>query len=252
MPDEEWSEAASFFEHAACVVRHAPEVAATGADLHPSLADGEPGSVLVEAMLRGDRITAGKFVADESMGPVAVLSQGFEPALREIGARWQNGKLDPSVEHIASRIAHEFITRLTRRVPMPAPDAPLVAMLRAPGDEHSLGQECLRLHLAAAGMRSRIVASGFDRQAVLDVLEGAGASAIAISCTRPAQLLKVREQIEWIRTSPALRQILVMVGGGPFADVPQLATQLGADATATDGEQAAEHLAYLLSVAEAR
>lgn len=252
LPEDTWPEVASFFEHAESVVRHAPESAATGADLHPSLAAGEPASVLVEAMLRGDRITAGRFVADESIEPASVLSRGFEPALREIGARWQNGKLDPSVEHIASRVAHEFILRLARRVPMPAPDAPMVALMRAPGDEHSLGQECLRLHLAAAGLRSRIVASDPDRQALLDVLEATGAAAIAISCTRPAQLLTVRERIQWIRTSPRLRDVPVMLGGGLFTDVPQLATQLGADATATDGEQAAEHLAYVLSVVATR
>lgn len=251
LPDHEWREVASFFDHALSVMRHAPHCAATGAALHPSLAAGEPGSQLVTAILRGDRITAGKFVVTESMAPADVLTQGFEPALREIGARWQNGKLDPSVEHVASRVAHEFITRLARRVPAPGPDAPLVAMLRAPGDEHSLGQECLRVHLAAAGLRSRFVAADCDRQAAVEVLEAADAAAIAISCMRPAQLLQVRELIHWIRASESLGATPVLVGGGLFAEVPQLASQLGADGTAVDGEQAAQQLVHLLGVAPA-
>ena len=236
----------SLLEHAGGFVRHAPDLAKTGAALHPSLADGGLGHEVVQAMLGGDRISAGRIVADENLSPAAILAEGFEPALREIGARWQNGKMDPSVEHVASRVAHEFIARLGRRVPAPPPDAPLVAMLRVTGDEHSLGQDCLRVHFAALGLRARSVPAHGEKEPLVEQLAGVGASAFAISCMLPAQLLAVREVVQWMRRAPELGAAPVLVGGGMFRDVPQLASQIGADATAVDGQSAAEELAYQL------
>lgn len=236
----------SLLEHAGGFVGHAPDLAQTGAALHPSLADGGLAHEIVQAMLGGDRITVGRIVADENLSPAAILAEGFEPALREIGARWQNGKMDPSVEHVASRVAHEFIARLGRRVPAPPPDAPLVAMLRVHGDEHSLGQDCLRVHFAAVGLRARSLSAQGAQEAVVEQLAGVGASAFAISCMLPAQLLAVCEVVQWVRRAPQLSAVPVLVGGGMFRDVPQLASQIGADATAIDGQSAAEELAYQL------
>jgi methanogenic corrinoid protein MtbC1 len=239
-------DALTLLEHAAAYVRHAPDVARTGAALHPELVDGGLAHELVQALLGGDRITVGRLVDDERRSPSQLLAAGFEPALREIGARWQNGKMAPSVEHVASRLAHEFIGRAGRRVPAPPPDAPLVAMLRVEGDDHSLGQDCLRVHFAAAGLRARPFSAEPGRDVLLDQLVCSGAAAMAVSCMLPAQLLRVRDVIRWLRSAPALATLPVLVGGGMFADVPQLATQLGADGTAVDGSSAAEELAHAL------
>ena len=239
-------EVLSLLEHAGCFLRHAPNVAATGAALHPSLKDGGLAHEIVQALLGGDRITIGRIVADERRRPAEILGDGFEPALREIGARWQNGNMDPSIEHLASRIAHEFIGRLGRRVSPPPVDAPLVAMVRVSGNEHSLGQDCLRVHFAAAGLRARTVFVDSAEAPLLETLAGFGAGAVAISCMLPAQLLRVRELVGWIRRTPELGALPVLVGGGMFADIPQLATQVGADATAVDGPSAAAELSYLL------
>ena len=236
----------SLLEHAGAYVRYAPDLAETGAALHPALADGGLAHELVQALLGGDRITAGRIVADERRSPTELLSEGFEPALREIGARWQNGKMDPSVEHVASRVAHEFIGRLGRRVPPPAADAPLAALLRVHGDEHSLGQDCLRIHFATAGLRARTFSGHLGAAAVVGPLVAAGVAAIAASCMLPAQLMQLREVLHELRKTPALAAAPVLVGGGMFADIPQLATQIGADATAVDGRAAAEELSYRL------
>lgn len=236
----------SLLEHAGSYVAYAPDVARTGAALHPSLAAGGLAHRVVLALLGGDRIAIGALVADDVRSPAALLAEGFEPALREIGARWHNGKMDPSVEHVASRLAHEFIARLGRRVPAPPQDAPLVALLRVQGDDHSLGQDCLRVHLATAGLRARALSAEGAGASLLEVLAGVGASAVAVSCMLPAQLPAAREVVRSIRRAPQLGALPVLVGGGMFRDVPQLATQLGADATAVDGRSAAEELAHLL------
>jgi methanogenic corrinoid protein MtbC1 len=230
------------------VVAHAPERAPVGADLHPSLVPGGLGRELADAMCGGDRTAAAAIPARHGAEPSACLRDGLEPALREYGARWQNGELDPAVEHVASRIASELVAHAARQVPEPPGDAPLVALVRAAGDEHSLGQACLRVHLAAHGLRSRVLPGDGRQQDVLAMVAAVGASAVAISCTLTRQLEAARDLVAAIRRSE-LAAMPVLLGGGMFVDVPQLASQLGADATAVDGEQAAAELARLLGVA---
>jgi len=237
--------------NADAVVSQAPDRAPVGADLDPGLAPGGIGRGLVDAMLDGDRLGAGVWLGHHGGSPLEALREGVEPALRELGARWQNGEVDPHVEHVASRIATQLVAHVARQVVEPGPDAPLVALLRAEGDEHSLGQACLRVHLTATGLRSRIVAAEAEPAAVLAMIEAVGASAVAISCTLTRQLAHARELVQGIRSCPSLAALPVLVGGGVFSDVPQLVSQLGADGTACSGAQAAEELARLLGLASA-
>lgn len=229
------------------VVGRAPERAAVGVALHPALGPGGLARELADAMCGGNSIETGTVLARHGVSPIAAMSDGLEPALRELGACWQNGELEPNVEHVASRIANELVAHVAREISEPPADAPLVALLRAAGDEHSLGQTCLRVHLSARGMRSRVLPGEGQVEDVLAMIEALGASAVAITCTLTRQLESARDLVAAIRRSK-LAALPVLLGGGMFADVPQLATQLGADATAVDGAQAAIELARLLGV----
>lgn len=249
LPDDQLPELRAVLANAGVFVRHAPCEAQLGAELHPSLAPGELAAQLVDALLAGDRIAVTRLLTQEGLTPQRALSEGLEPAMTEFGARWHAGMMPPNVEHVASRIAHEQVTRFTAAIPSAPTDAPTVALVRAAGDEHALGQACLQVHLAAAGLRPRVLPATSDVSQLVEMVRALRAGALAVSCTIAAQLAWTRELIATIRRAPNLAAVPVLVGGRMFADVPQMATLIGADGSAASGAEAADVLANLVAAA---
>jgi methanogenic corrinoid protein MtbC1 len=229
--------------NAATFVRFARSTAPVDCD--PLLAPGTAGHEFLAAAIVGDRMRAQ--AAARRAGPLPVaLRTVIEPAQREIGRRWQNGRMPPADEHVVTEVVHHVVESLAAELPPPAADAPLVAMVRAPGDEHALGQLCATVHVRGAGYATRILAASARTEDLVARLVALDPAAIAITCTTALQVRSVREVIAAIRRAPALARRFVLLGGHLILDVPQLPTQLGADGGACDGPMLATMLRGLL------
>lgn len=224
--------------NAAVYLRFASERAPLGQD--PRLAPGTRGGVFLAGALRGDRLATAAAIDGLEAG--RALDEVLEPAQREIGRMWQNGVLTPPQEHLVTHQVQRLVDDLLARQPLPAVEAPCVALVRAAEDEHGLGQDCLALHLHGAGLRTRCVVAPLPPAAVVPRLVALAPAAVALTCTTARHLRPVQRAIAAIRTEPALAPCYVMVGGSMFRDVPQLATQIGADGGAVDGAAAARQL----------
>ncbi|MCA3008422.1 MAG: cobalamin-dependent protein [Phycisphaerales bacterium] len=230
-------------DHAATFVRFAPAEAPTGRD--PLLQPGTAGHAFLAAAMVGDRL--GAQAAARRGGDLAQsLRTVVEPAQREIGRLWQNGRLSPADEHVVTQVVHHVVESLAAETPPPPADAPLVALVRAPGDEHALGQLCAAAHVRGAGYATRILAAPARSDDLVARLAPLAPAAVAITCTTALQARSVRPMIDAIRTAPALARGFVLLGGHLVLDVPQLPTQLGADGGACDGPQLATLLRGLL------
>ena len=221
----------------------APAEAPTGRD--PLLQPGTAGHAFLAAAMVGDRL--GAQAAARRGGDLAQsLRTVVEPAQREIGRLWQNGRLSPADEHVVTQVVHHVVESLAAETPPPPADAPLVALVRAPGDEHALGQLCAAAHVRGAGYATRILAAPARSDDLVARLAPLAPAAVAITCTTALQARSVRPMIDAIRTAPALARGFVLLGGHLVLDVPQLPTQLGADGGACDGPQLATLLRGLL------
>ena len=224
--------------NAAVYLRFASERAPLGQD--PLLAPGTRGAVFLAGALRGDRIAVA--AATDGLDASQALALVLEPAQCEVGRMWQNGVLKPPQEHLVTHHVQRLVDDLLARQPVPPAEAPCVALVRAAEDEHGLGQSCLTLHLHGAGLRTRCVGASAVPAAIVPRLVALAPAAVALTCTTARHLRHVQRAIEAIRTDPALARCYVMVGGSMFREVPQLATQLGADGGAVDGATAARQL----------
>lgn len=227
------------FDNASTFVRFARTTNPVGHD--PFLRPGTPGYDFLAAATAGDRLRAQ--AAARRAGPLPeALRTVIEPTQREVGRMWQNGLLPPAEEHVISQVVYHVVESLATEQPQPPADAPLVAMVRAPGDEHSLGQLCAAAHVRGAGFRTRTVASPGGATDLVANLAAMTPSAIAITCTTALQTRVVGALIAAIRREPTLARSFVLLGGNLILDVPQLPTQLGADGGACDGATLATQL----------
>lgn len=226
-------------ENASTFVRFARTTNPVGHD--PLLKHGTPGYDFLVAATGGDRMRAQAAARRAGTLPEA-LRTVIEPTQRELGRLWQNGLLPPGEEHLITQIVFQTVESLSAEQAPPPADAPLVAMVRAPGDEHSLGQLCAAAHVRGAGFRTRVVAGATNVAAIVDSLALLAPAAIAVTCTTALQVRNVGELIAAIRRTPALARSFVLLGGNLILDVPQLPTQLGADGGAYDGPTLAQQL----------
>lgn len=226
-------------ENASTFVRFARTTNPVGHD--PMLQPGTPGHDFLAAAAVGDRLRA-QAAARRAGDLPAALRMAIEPTQREVGRLWQNGLLPPSEEHVISQVVYHVVESLAAEQAPPPADAPMVAMVRAPGDEHSLGQLCAAAHVRGAGLRTRVVAAPGATADVVATLVALAPDAIAVTCTTAVQARTVTALIAAIRREPALARAYVLLGGLLVLDVPQLPTQLGADGGACDGASLATQL----------
>lgn len=211
-------------------------------DPHPSMIEGQPGARLLAALLSGDRIAVRSLLlelADASQS----LDERLEPTMRAIGALWQRGKLTPPQEHIASRVSFDLVQELvTRGAAQPVLGRP-AAYVRCRADEHCFGQLCLQIHCQAFGVSLVPLPPVDDVEDVMPMLTGLQPAALLIGCGTPRHLLWARSMLASLRSKPEFATLPMLLGGGVFAQLPQLATQLGASAPAASGRQVAQLLA---------
>jgi methanogenic corrinoid protein MtbC1 len=212
--------------------------AAVPQELPPPVTD------FLAAALRGDRIRA-RQALDTAASATEAAHDILEPAQREMGRRWMVGELSPREEHLVSQVVAEQVLELLRRIPAPDRSAPLVALIRPDTDEHSLGQSLLQLYMHDNGMQTRQLVD-VNLQHTVAMLENLQPEAIAISCTTLVHLRPTSDLITALRLSGPLARCHILVGGRMFHDVPELATQIGADAGGYDGLGAAQHCRQLL------
>jgi methanogenic corrinoid protein MtbC1 len=164
------------------------------------------------------------------------------PVQRELGRLWQIGRLEPAMEHIATRIVQESLQVIERAAPRPPAGAPMVALVRLAADQHSLGQEFLALQLRVEGLRTRVVTLGDDERGGLGVerVVELQPAAIAFSLSPLSLAAAAARAITALRR--ALPGCAILAGGAALRDLPQLATQLGADGGGTDAAAAAARL----------
>jgi DNA-binding transcriptional MerR regulator len=104
------------------------------------------------------------------------------PLLRELGSRWQDGRLRPAQEHLVSGMVRSVLGGLLRTIAR-AEAMPRVVFATLPGERHELGLLCAALLSASAG--SGVVYLGPDLPAhdVAHAASTTGARVVIISAT---------------------------------------------------------------------
>jgi methanogenic corrinoid protein MtbC1 len=132
----------------------------------------------------------------------------------------------------------------------PRHDGRRMLLVPEPGEQHTFGLIMVAEFFRRAGWEvwDQPLES---RRELLEVVRRETFAVIGLSIGSDARLDSMAETIRQVRRVSRNPQIRVMVGGAPFVDRPDRVAEVGADSTATDGEQATRVAEGLLTAASA-
>ncbi len=176
------------------------------------------------------------------------------PAARELGALWEQDECDFMQVTVGLCRLHQLLRELSPEFAQPHDERMgdrRILLANCPGDQHTFGIALVAQFLRRAGwdVWHEFLAT---RAEILEVSSQHWFSVIGLSVATDARLDDLAETIRAIRRGSRNRAIGIMVGGPVLVQRPELASIVGADATAADGPQAvlrAEHMYSALGAA---
>ena len=188
----------------------------------------------------------------------ATIEQLFQdllaPTARRLGELWEediNDFMDVTrgVAHL-QQIVHEFSSefRSESRNPIANRRALLMPL---PGENHSFGVALVGEHFRREGWR---VWGGPPKTLddVLELVDGQWFDVVGLSASKVPDPARLAADILDIRRASLNKKVSVLIGGKVFRETPQLALQVGADATADDGRKAVVQAMKLIGPPDVR
>lgn len=207
--------------------------------MSPDPADGpithdEPPAATPGACLRAELVS--RLRAHDKHGAVAVALTAVRdggisipdlyvdvlgPALVDIGAGWQQGRVAVWEEHLASAAVRTIVEALypeVERLHAALPPAGRTALLACPPEEaHDLGLRMLADRLALAGWTVYYLGPDTPAAEVIDAARRLGVDTLLLSSSTHYHRLRLREFV--VGLAEALPGVCVGVGGPGFAGV---------------------------------
>lgn len=193
-------------------------------------------TVFLQAILAGQRHAAVR-IAREALERGTTLPElyvdVFQPALYEVGARWEANRLTVAQEHIATAVTQYVMARVYHPPDDDGPRRGSVVLTGVEGELHNIGAVMVGDLLESTGWNVRFLGTNLPAASILSVVREAAPTHIGISATMLFNVGAVRDLIAAVRAEFADR-VRIVVGGAAFRAVPDLWQQITADAHATD------------------
>lgn len=211
-----------------------PEAGRPGVPLDPS----SPVAGLVRVLLTGDAPAARSAIRtarNEGATVEEVFVELVQPALYEIGSRWEQGLISSAQEHLASALVARLLSSLDEELPSGGEGVAVVTT--APTETHEFGAWMVSDILRAAGWSVRFLGSQLPVEEIVHYLRLTSPEILAVSVTLEIHLPSLRELVHALRGDPELGDLPVLVGGQAFAAGERVWRSTGADALARDARE---------------
>jgi methanogenic corrinoid protein MtbC1 len=169
-------------------------------------------------------------------------------AQREIGRMWLMAEIPVADEHYASRAVETCLDRLAAQTPRPAPNGRTVLTFAVGGDQHAIGVRLVAERLERNGFGVWDLGADMPANDLPWLLHDRRVDLIALGATLVLHVGSARASIAALREALGANCPPILVGGHPFAVVPDLHEVLGADAVATDPATAVARARELLAL----
>ena len=172
------------------------------------------------------------------------------PAARRLGQLWEDDRCGFADVTVALCRLHEILRGLSAGHE-PVTDVPPVGrrvlLVPLPGEQHTFGLLMVADFFRRAGwdVMSESLRTSGD---LLALVAHDWFTLVGLSVGSESKMPGLASTIHSIRKAARNRSIGVMVGGAPFVRQPELALQLGADATGRDARQAAVQAENLVNM----
>ncbi|MCA8950484.1 MAG: cobalamin-dependent protein [Planctomycetes bacterium] len=182
---------------------------------------------------------------DQGLAIAELHDRVLVPVLRETGRMWLTAEIQIADEHYSSQIVERVIWVAQDRLPRVPADAPVVLAMGAAGDQHGFGLRMIAQRLQGDGFAVHNLGPDMPAGDLAGALQDRAFDIVAVGATMTLHLHALAGLVEELRR--LLRPgVPIVVGGQPFAIVPDLSARLGADAAAVDGGSASAVVSRLL------
>lgn len=197
--------------------------------------------IFTEALLAGDRFGARNVVnakLDAGVDLIDVQVSVMQPALYEVGQRWQRHQISVAQEHLATAICQTLLAGALLRVE-PAPHHGRRALFACvAGNFHCLGLRMVADAFDLAGWDSAYLGADVPTLALLREIESSRPDVVGLSVSLSQQVKAVRELIRLCRLNLGEQCPPILVGGLAMNSVDELWRRVEADAWYPDARTA--------------
>lgn len=197
---------------------------------------------LVDVFLEGD-FKAAERLTMAALGEQHPLEHFYlwilDPAMKEIGQRWERSEISSAQEHIASALVTRMMSVAYAKLDKEPIRGKRAVVCAGPGEQHQIGAWMVSDLLELRGWDARLIGASPSPEGLLSLLDAFRPGILALSVTMPFYFRDVAQLIDTIRSHAELEGLRIMVGGQAFAQDPHLWTTLGADGFAPDARSAA-------------
>lgn len=203
-----------------------------------------------ECLTTGDRNNARKLMDDllkRMINPSDILLKVITPAMDNIGNLQSRQEISLSQIYISTKIVEDALAKLLPLLPAKTMGLGKVVIGNAFGDYHALGRKIVATFLRFYGFEVIDLGESVPNEKFVETVVKENASLIFVS----ALLLHTAKQIPLLRkllTEKNLHHVRLVAGGAPFNFDRQLYKELGCDAYAPNGLEAAKTAKNLLGI----
>lgn len=142
-------------------------------------------------------------------GVLPVYEGLLQPALEEVGRRWERDELTVADEHLVTALTEQVLTRVRRR----AGSGPTAVVACTPGNEHRVGAAMVSDTLGMAGWNPMLLGARtpFEDLAALCAARDVGLIALSVGIEEELGLLSTQLERLRLRVGP---EVHIIVGGG--------------------------------------
>jgi methanogenic corrinoid protein MtbC1 len=205
-------------------------------------ADGEPQptkrrlyELVADALMSFDDAAAEQVIEEAiAILPVdQICSQVFEPALAEVGSRWQRQEIGVGVEHFASAFVLRKIGTLFNLSQPHIGKGPVVAAC-VEGERHEIGLLLTALSLSKGGYRVVYLGPNLPVDDLCNAVASLNPPVVLLSASTEETALHLISSIQALRDrvlheEGGMQRPLIAYGGGVFVKNPDLRARIDAD-----------------------
>jgi MerR family transcriptional regulator, light-induced transcriptional regulator len=179
----------------------------------------------------------------------AVFADLLGAAARRLGVWWEEDRCSFVDVTIGLGALHRLVHEIARRLPAPAAAAGHSALFATlPGEQHSLGLRMIDETFRAAGWRTQCE-PGPERGALLRLVKSRWFDLFGLSLITEADIEPAAALIRSVRRASMNAGLCVIVGGRILDGRADLVARIGADISASRGNEAVEQAQRALSLA---
>ncbi|MBN2552034.1 MAG: helix-turn-helix domain-containing protein [Spirochaetales bacterium] len=197
----------------------------------------------LDLLLAGKREEASRLIHEAVAGGTDVgeiYGDVFERTLQEVGLMWMQNRLDVAMEHYFSASTQLIMSQLYPHITASAREkkTTVCLVMAVCGEFHDIGARMVADFMEMDGWKTFFLGNNLCSEHIIKAAADHGPQVLALSATMFFNVEELARSVRAIRGVEALNDLVILVGGRPFNQNPNLWKQVGADGFARSPAEA--------------